>query len=251
MASQTPSFTSLHGAAIVTGASGGIGGAIARSLAEKGVPVVVHANSNLDAATALAAEIEAAGGQALAVAADVTDGAAVEAMVAQAVERFGRIGVLVNNAGICTSAPVGGMDAGMIDRELAVNVKSVVLVTQACLPHMAKGGAIVNLSSNLAFAPLPGMTLYCAAKAAVACLTQGFARELGAQGIRVNAVAPGATRTAMTAWIDDATLAAISGQTPLGRIGEPMDIAGAVTFLASAEASWITGRTLVIDGGLA
>lgn len=251
MASQTPNSTSDHGAAIVTGASGGIGGAIARSLAARGHPVVVHANGNIDAARTLADEIEAAGGQAFAVAADVTDVAAVEAMVAEVVERFGSVGVLVNNAGICTSAPVGGMDAGMIDRELAVNVKSVVLVTQACLPHMGTGAAIVNLSSNLAVSPLPGMTLYCAAKAAVSCLTQGFAKELGARGIRVNAVAPGATRTAMIAWIDDATMAAISGQTPLGRIGEPMDIAGAVAFLTSPEASWITGRTLVIDGGLA
>ncbi|HUD28789.1 MAG TPA: glucose 1-dehydrogenase [Novosphingobium sp.] len=251
MASQTPYSTPVHGAAIVTGASGGIGGAIARALAAKGLPIVAHANGNIDAARALAEEIEASGSQALAVAADVTDAAAVDAMVAQAVARFGGVSVLVNNAGICTSAPVGGMDAGMIDRELAVNVKSVVLVTQACLPHMGEGAAIVNVSSNLAVSPLPGMTLYCAAKAAVACLTQGFARELGARGIRVNAVAPGATRTAMTAWIDDATLAAICGQTPLGRIGEPMDIAGAVAFLASPEASWITGRTLVIDGGLA
>ncbi|WP_159982007.1 MULTISPECIES: SDR family NAD(P)-dependent oxidoreductase [unclassified Novosphingobium] len=251
MAFQSHDSSFPRGAAIVTGASGGIGGAIARALAARGMPVVVHANGNIEAARALAAEIEAAGGQALALAADVTDAGAVDAMVAQAIERFGSIGVLVNNAGICTSAPIGGMDAGMIDRELGVNVKSVVLVTQACLPHMGKGAAIVNLSSNLAVSPLPGMTLYCAAKAAVACLTQGFARELGARRIRVNAVAPGATRTAMTAWIDDAALAAICGQTPLGRIGEPMDIAGAVTFLASPEASWITGRTLVIDGGLA
>ncbi|MFC0205104.1 SDR family NAD(P)-dependent oxidoreductase [Novosphingobium soli] len=252
MASQTPSSTgSPAGAALVTGASGGIGSAIARSLAGKGLSVAVHANGNLKAAQALAAEIRDDGGEALAVQADVTDAAAVDAMVAQVVDRFGAIRVLVNNAGISTSAPVGGMDADMIDRELAVNVKSVVLVTQACLPHMAAGAAVVNLSSNLAYTPLPGMTLYCAAKAAVACLTQGFARELGGRGIRVNAVAPGATRTAMTAWIDDATLAAICGQTPLGRIGEPMDVAGAVAFLASPEASWITGRTLVIDGGLA
>ena len=251
MVVQVPTSTSISGAAIITGASGGIGGAIARTLAAKGLPIVAHANGNLEAAKTLVDEIEAAGGRAMAVAADVTDAAAIEAMVAQVVERFGTIAVLVNNAGVCTSAAVGEMDAAMIDRELSVNVKSVVLVTQACLPHMGEGGAIVNVSSNLAFAPLPGMTLYCAAKAAVACLTQGFARELGARGIRVNAVAPGATRTAMTAWIDDVSLAAISGQTPLGRIGEPMDIAGAVAFLASAEASWITGRTLMIDGGLA
>jgi 3-oxoacyl-[acyl-carrier protein] reductase len=251
MVARVIDSVTLTGAAIVTGASGGIGGAIARALAAKGMPVVAHANGNIAAAEALASEIEASGGRALAIAADVTDADAVDAMLAQVVHQFGSVSVLVNNAGVSTSAAIGTMDGAMIDRELAVNVKSVVLMTQACLPHMGEGGAIVNLSSNLAFSPLPGMTLYCAAKAAVACLTQGFARELGGRGIRVNAVAPGATRTAMTAWIDDATLAAISGQTPLGRIGEPMDIAGAVAFLASSEASWITGRTLVIDGGLA
>ncbi|MET0239138.1 MAG: glucose 1-dehydrogenase [Sphingobium sp.] len=241
----------VTGAAIVTGASGGIGSAIARSLSRCGYPVVVHANSNLDAAQALADELEAAGGQALAVRADVTRATEVDHMVGQAVARFGRVAVLVNNAGVCNSVPLGEMDEAMIDTELAVNVKSVVLMTQACLPHMDAGAAIVNVSSNLAFSAMAGMTLYCAAKAAVANLTQGFARELGPCGIRVNAVAPGATRTAMTAWIDDATMAAISGQTPLGRIGEPLDIAGAVAFLASPEASWITGRTLIIDGGLA
>jgi 3-oxoacyl-[acyl-carrier protein] reductase len=237
------------GAAIVTGGSGGIGAAIVRALAAKGHRVAIHANSNLQSAQTLADEITAAGGEAMAVRADLTDPAAVEAMVAQVVARFGAVGALVNNAGICTAAPLGEMTVDMIDRELAVNVRGVILATQACLPHMEQG-AIVNVSSNIAFAPMAGMTLYCASKAAVAALTEGFARELGPRGIRVNAVAPGATRTAMTAWIDDAALAAISAQTPLGRIGEPVDIAGAVAFLLSAEASWITGRTLVIDGGL-
>jgi 3-oxoacyl-[acyl-carrier protein] reductase len=252
MAIETISATSPNeaaGAVIVTGGSGGIGAAIVRALAAKGYRVAIHANNNLDAAQALGEEITAAGGEAMAVRADLTEVAPVEAMVAQVVSRFGSVGALVNNAGICTSAPLGEMSVDMIDRELAVNVRGVILATQACLPHMTQG-AIVNVSSNIAFAPLPGMTLYCASKAAVASLTQGFARELGPRGIRVNAVAPGATRTAMTAWIDDAAQAAICAQTPLGRIGEPVDIAGAVAFLLSAEASWITGRTLVIDGGM-
>lgn len=249
MAVATPSATMTDGAAIVTGGSGGIGAAITRALAARGHRVAIHGNSNMQAAKALAQEIEAAGGEAIAISADLTDPEAVNGMVATVVARFGSIATLVNNAGLCTSKNVGEMTVEMIDRELAVNVRSVILATQACLPHMT-GGSMVNVSSNLAFSPLPGMTLYCAAKAAVASLTQGFARELGPRGIRVNAVAPGATRTAMTAWIDEATVAAISGQTPLGRIGEPTDIAGAVAFLASEEAGWITGRTLVIDGGL-
>jgi 3-oxoacyl-[acyl-carrier protein] reductase len=249
MTIETTSST-MAGAALVTGGSGGIGAAICRALAAKGHRIAIHGNSNMQAAQALADEIGAAGGEAIAVSADLTDAAAVEAMVTVAVERFGAVGALVNNAGVCTSMALGEMTVEMIDRELAVNVRSVILTTQSCLPHMQKGGAIVNVSSNLAFAPLAGMTLYCATKAAVSSLTQGFARELGGRGIRVNAVAPGATRTTMTAWIDDATVAAISAQTPLGRIGEPTDIAGAVAFLVSDEANWITGRTLVIDGGL-
>jgi 3-oxoacyl-[acyl-carrier protein] reductase len=241
----------VRGAAIVTGGSGGIGGAIARELSRRGYPVVVHANANLGAAQALADELMSAGGQALAVSADVTRTVEVERLVAETITRFGRITVLVNNAGVCNRIPLGEMDEAAIDCELSVNVKSVILMTQACLPHMDAGSAIVNVSSNLAVAPVAGMTLYCATKAAVANLTEGIARELGPRGIRVNAVAPGGVHTNMTAGIEDAMIAGIVGQTPLGRFGEPTDISGAVAFLASPEASWITGRTLVIDGGWA
>lgn len=236
---------------LVTGASGGIGAAIARRFAAQGYRVALHYNRSAEPAERLAAEIAQAGGQAFAVAADVTRDAEVRRMAEAVADRFGGLSVLVNNAGISTLMPLGAMTEADISRELAVNVSSVVLVTQACLPHMRRGGAIVNVSSNLAYAPLPGLTLYSAAKAAVACLTQGFARELGARGIRVNAVAPGATRTAMTEWIDAATMDGIAAQTPLARIAEPQDIAGAVMLLASADAGWVTGRTLIVDGGLA
>jgi len=236
---------------LVTGGSGGIGAAIVRRFAAQGYRVAIHYNRSANPAASLVAEIEAAGGQAFAVAADVTRAADVSRMADAVADRFGGISVLVNNAGISTLMALGAMTEDDISRELAVNVSSVVLVTQACLPHMRHGGAIVNVSSNLAYAPLPGLTLYSAAKAAVACLTQGFARELGARGIRVNAVAPGATRTAMTEWIDAATMDGIAAQTPLGRVAEPQDIAGAVALLASADAGWVTGRTLIVDGGLA
>jgi len=237
--------------AIITGGSGGIGGAIARKLAALGYRLAIHANGNVDKAVALAEEIVATGGEALPFQADLTDSDAVAAMIAAVLEGFGRVDVLVNNSGICTPAPLGEMAPDMIDRELAVNVKSVVLATQACLPHMSAGAAIVNVSSNLAYAPLPGMTLYCATKAAVSCLTQGFARELGPRGIRVNAVAPGATRTAMTDWIDEASMSGIAAATPLGRVAMPDDVAGAVALLVSSDAGWVTGRTLIVDGGLA
>lgn len=236
---------------LVTGGSGGIGAAIARRFAADGCRVAVHYNRSAEAAESLADEIRCGGGEAFTVTADVTSAADVRRMADAVADRFGTISVLVNNAGISTPMALGAMGEADISRELGVNVASVVLVTQACLPHMGRGGVIVNVSSNLAYAPLPGMTLYCAAKAAVACLTQGFARELGARGIRVNAVAPGATRTAMTEWIDAAVMQGIAHQTPLGRIAEPNDVAGAVALLASEGAGWVTGRTLIVDGGLA
>ena len=236
---------------LVTGGAGGIGAAIVRRFAAGGARVAIHYNRSAAAARDLAEAIEREGGSAFTVGADVTSEPDVRRMADAVADRFGGISVLVNNAGISTPMALGAMGEADISRELAANVASVVLVTQACLPHMSAGGAIVNVSSNLAYAPLPGLTLYSAAKAAVACLTQGFARELGPRAIRVNAVAPGATRTAMTDWIDAATLAGIAAQTPLARIAEPDDIAGAVAMLASADAGWVTGRTLIVDGGLA
>lgn len=237
-------------AALVTGASGGIGGETARRLAAAGALVAINYNRSADRAQALLAEIEAAGGRGVVVQGDAADPVDAERMVRETVEAFGRLDILVNNAGISTFHEFGKMTAADIDRELAVNVRSVVLMTQAAAAHLKGGGRIVNLSSNLAVAPMPGLTLYCAAKAAVASLTQGFARELGALGIRVNAVAPGATETPMTAWLDQSVKDGIAAGTPLGRIGQPADIADAILFLASDRSAWVSGRTLIIDGGL-
>lgn len=236
--------------ALVTGASGGIGSEVARRLADAGHPVAIHYNRSVESAQALADEIGAAGGRAIVVGGDVTSEASVAAMVTTVVEAFGTISILVNNAGLSTPMEIEDMDEARVTRELAVNVTSVALVTRACLPYMGEGASIVNVSSNLAYSPLPGMTLYCAAKAAVASLTQGLARELGARKIRVNAVGPGATRTAMTEWLDPGVLDGIAGQTPLGRIAEPSDVAGSVMLLLSPDAGWVTGRTLIVDGGL-
>lgn len=251
MTADTETRSAKHGPALVTGASGGIGSAVAQRLGQAGHPVAVHYNGSADKAEAVVTRIAAAGGRAIAVQADVTDPASVEQMVATVVAEFGSIAVLINNAGLSTPMALGEMDAERTSRELAVNISSVAFVTQACLPHMGEGASIVNVSSNLAWAPLPGMTLYCAAKAAVACLTQGFSRELGGRGIRVNAVAPGATRTAMTEWIDAEIMDGIASQTPLGRVAQPEDVAGSIMLLASPDAGWVTGRTLIVDGGLA
>lgn len=246
-----PAGLALQGkVALITGASGGIGGETARRLAGAGVRLALHHNSNKAAAEALAEDIRSAGGEAIIVGGDVTDEAACAAMVEETLQAFGGLDILINNAGISSAIPFGEMTADAIDREFAVNVKSVILLTQAAAPHLENGGRVVNVSSNLAFAPLPGMTAYCAAKAAVACLTQGFAKELGARGIAVNAVAPGATRTQMTAWIPDEMMQGIANSTPFGRVAEPDDIADVIVFLASDEARWINGRSVMVDGGL-
>lgn len=236
--------------ALVTGASGGIGGETAVRLAAGGAKVSLHYHSSPAGAAAVRARIEAAGGTAIAVQGDVSDAADAARIVAETVAAFGTIDILVNGAGISTAMSFGEMTAAAFDREFAVNVRSVVLMTQAAAAHLEGGGRIVNLSSNLAFGPMPGLTLYCAAKAAVASLTQGFARELGSRGIAVNAVAPGATVTPMTAWLDQSVMDGIAAGTPLGRVAMPDDVADAILFLASSQGRWVNGRTVIVDGGL-
>ncbi len=236
--------------ALVTGGSGGIGSESARRLAKRGVKVAVHYLNSRENANRVVAEIMAGGGQALAIQGDAAEQADCERIVQETLSAFGGLDILVNNAGISTMMEFGNIGAADIDREFAANVRSVVLMTQAAARHMKPGATIVNLSSNIAYAPIPGLTVYCAAKAAVATLTKGLARELGKQGITVNAVAPGATETPMTEWMDQPTREGIASATPLGRIAQPDDIADIVVYLASSESRWITGQTLLADGGL-
>ena len=236
--------------ALVTGASGGIGGESARRLAKVGAKVAVHYNSNPDSANAIVEEITSAGGTAIAVGGDVTDEAACKSIVDATVAGLGGLDILVNNAGISSFIPFGEMTAEAIDKEFSVNVKSVILMTQAAAPHLENGGRVVNVSSNLIHAPIPGMTAYCAAKSAVACLTHGFAKELGEKGITVNAVSPGATHTPMTAWLPDDMVKSISDATPLSRLAMPDDVADVIVFLASPASRWVNGRSVVVDGGL-
>ena len=237
--------------ALVTGASGGIGGCIARTLAAEGAAVAVHFYRNAAAAEALVAEIQAAGGHAMSVGGDTTDAEQCASIVAATVERFGFIDILVNNAGALQNLPFGSVTVQSFDSQFHANTLSVVLMMQAAIPFFpAAGGAVINLSTNIAASPLAGTAIYSAAKAAVNAITAGFAKELGGRGIRVNAVAPGATDTAMLSWLDEEGRDGIARATPLGRIGQPADVAGAVVFFASDAAKFITGRTLIIDGGL-
>jgi 3-oxoacyl-[acyl-carrier protein] reductase len=213
--------------AVVTGASRGIGAAVARRLARDGAAVALIYQSQRDAAAAVAADIRKAGGRAAIFQADVTNESALESVARQVAAEF-----------------------GPISKQFLVNTWSVITTTQAVLPHFSpEGGSIVNVSTSLVHDPGNGTAVYSASKAALETLTFGFAKELGARGIRVNAVAPAITRTDMTADIPQTHLNEERALTPMGRLAEPEDIADVVAFLASNDARWVTGRTLLTDGG--
>ncbi len=236
---------------IVTGGSRGIGAAIARRFGASGARVVIGYRSDREAAARVEREIAEAGGLCLAAQGDVSDQAGIDVIVNAAVQRFGPIDILVNCAAIAPYRPLGAMDAAFVRSILDANVVGLVMITQAVLPHMpAPGGRIINIASALAYRPIPTSSVYSASKAAVVTLTHAFAKELGPRGITVNAVAPGVIRTDMTESILVERGAQILAMTPLARIGETDDIAGIVTFLASPEAGWITGRTIIADGGV-
>jgi 3-oxoacyl-[acyl-carrier protein] reductase len=237
--------------ALITGGSRGIGSAIARRFAVAGCHVAIGYQTRSDAAASLAAEITGAGGQCLAVQGDITDADATQRMAADTVASFGHIDILVNCAGIAPYRRLGDMDAAYVRAMLDANVLGTILVTQAVLPHLpAPGGRIVNFASALAFRPISTSSVYSASKAAVVTLTHAWSKELGPKGITVNAIAPGVIETDMTATILGERGAGIIASTPLGRIGQTDDIAGIALFLSSSEAGWITGRTIIADGGV-
>jgi len=240
-----------HRIAIVTGGSRGIGAAVAVKLASQGLAVAIVYQRNARAAEQVLARIRAAGGVAEAFAADVSDEASVKAVMTRIVERFGQVDALVNAAGMLEMRTLAEMDAASVARAFNVNVSSVIYMVQNALPHFPqRGGRIVNFSTNLIYQPRLGSGLYAASKAAVSVLTNALAKELGPRGITVNAVAPSMTRTDMTAATPPARREAVMAATPLGRIGEPEDVADVVAFLASDDSRWVTGRTLLADGGL-
>jgi 3-oxoacyl-[acyl-carrier protein] reductase len=238
--------------ALVTGASRGIGAAVAKRLARDGAKVALVYKSRADAAAQVADEIRRNGSTVALFQADVTDEAALQVVAREAAAAFTRIDVLVHCAGTFVAAPVGEIRRDDFDDQFAMHAWSTIAATQAVLPHFGpQGGAIVNVSTSLVARPQPGLAVYTAAKAAVDLLTRNFALELGPRGIRVNAVAPAVTRTDMTAGLPADAVQQEIELTPLGRVAEPEDIADAVAFLASDDARWVTGRTLLVDGGRA
>ena len=251
-ATRVTDSKSLSGkVALITGASRGIGATIARRFAAAGSHVAIGYQARGDAAASLAAEITKAGGQCITVQGDITDGDTVQRIAADTVARFGRIDILVNCAGIAPYRPLGEMDAAYIRAMFDANVLGTILITQAVLPHLtAPHGRILNFASALAFRPIPRSSVYSASKGAIVTLTHAWAKELGPKGITVNAIAPGVIETEMTAEIIAERGASVIAATPLGRIGQPDDIAGIALFLCSPDAGWLTGRTIIADGGV-
>jgi 3-oxoacyl-[acyl-carrier protein] reductase len=240
--------------AIVTGASKGIGASIARHLADEGAAVVVNYASSKEGADRVVDGITRAGGRAIAVQANVASHADVDRLFAETVKAFGRVDILVNNAGIYEFLPLEDVTEAHFHRQFDLNVLGVLLASQAAAKHFgAGGGSIVNISSVASTLASAGSAVYSATKAAVDAITRSLAQELGPRGIRVNAVNPGIVETegVHTAGILESDFRKqAEAQTPLGRIGQPGDVAPAVVFLASGDSGWITGETLRIAGGL-
>jgi 3-oxoacyl-[acyl-carrier protein] reductase len=238
--------------ALITGASGGIGRAIAETFAEAGAAVALNYSRNAARAEEAAAAIESAGGQAFAVQADVSDPAAADAMIARVQERWGRLDVLVNNSGVTRDGLLMRMKDEDWDTVLDTNLKGAFHCARAAVKIMMKqrSGRILNVSSVVGVIGNPGQTNYCASKAGLIGFTKALAKEVGSRGITVNAIAPGFIMTEMTAALSDEVSAKIQANIPLGVFGEPSDIAAAALYLASDAAKYVTGTVLQVDGGL-
>lgn len=236
--------------ALVTGGSRGIGAAIARRLAAEGADVALTYERSADKAAAVVKEIEALGRKGFAIAADSADPAAVTRAVDEAAKALGGLDILVNNAGIYRGGPVADWSLADIDATLAVNVRAVVLASQAAAAHLGEGGRIISTGSCLADRVVePDVTLYAMSKAALIGFTKGLARDLGPRGITVNIVHPGSTDTDMNP-AGGPGADAQRARMAIPRYGQPEDIAGLVAYLASEEARFITGAGFAIDGGV-
>ena len=241
--------------AVVTGASKGIGAAIARHLAAEGAAVVVNYSTSQEGADRVVRDIVGAGGKAIAVGANVAVESEIATLFEATKKRFGRVDILVNNAGVYTMAPIEAVTAELYNRMFSINVLGLLLTTKAALPLFpATGGSIINISSVASTLAPPGASVYAASKGAVDTITKVLAKELGPRKIRVNGVSPGLVATegydAGGFTSSDFEKQGVA-MTPLGRVGQPDDIALPVAYLASEDARWITGEILYASGGVA
>jgi 3-oxoacyl-[acyl-carrier protein] reductase len=235
--------------ALVTGASRGIGAAIARRLAAEGAGVAITYTKGADAASRVVKDIEGAGGKAIAIQADATDPKAVAAAVEKTVKTFGRLDILVNNAGTAIPKPFEEATLEELDRVVDLNLRGVFIATQAALKYLSKGGRIISIGSCVGERDMtPGLAAYSATKGAVKMFTQGLAREVGPRGITVNNVQPGPIDTDLNPVAGDWAKPQIAN-TALKRYGSVEDIAAMVAFVAGPQASYITGTSLTVDGG--
>jgi len=239
--------------AVVTGASKGIGAAIAKSLAAEGASVVVNYSSSKSGAKTVVDSITAAGGKAVAVGGDVSQAAEAQGIIDAAIKNYGRLDILVNNSGVYEFDAIEAITEAKFHRMFNINVLGLLLTTQAALKHIGEGGSIINIGSVVSRITPPASAIYTGTKGAVDAITGVLARELGPRKIRVNAINPGMVETEgvqaagiLESDFEKATVA----QTPLGRLGQPGDIASVAVFLASDDSGWLTGEHILAGGGL-
>src|SRR5215471_16291142 len=239
--------------AVVTGASKGIGAGIAKALGAEGASVVVNYSSSKAEGEKVAKNIASDGGKAIALQANVAKAAEIDRLFAESKKAFGRLDVLVNNAGIYEFAPLETLTEENFHKQFNLNVLGLLLASQAAAKQFdGNGGSIINISSIVSTLAVPGGAVYSGTKGAVDAITRSLAAELGPRKIRVNSIRPGMVETEGThsgGIMESDMRKQVEAQTPLGRIGQPGDIAGAAVFLASDESSWVTGETFVISGG--
>jgi 3-oxoacyl-[acyl-carrier protein] reductase len=240
-----------HRTAIVTGASRGIGTAIARRLAADGIAVVVHYGRSRDEAEVLVRSIEAGGGRAIATQSDLAEPDAMTKLFGAAEDAFGSVDILVNNGGMMGLSPIADTADDSFERQIAVNLGGTFRGMRAAANRIADNGRIISFSSSVVGLYQPGYGVYAATKAAIEAMTHVLAKELGPRGITVNVIAPGPVETELfLAGKSQEQVKAIVGMNPFGRLGTPDDIARITAFLASSEAGWVSGQTIRANGGI-